>query len=233
MSVSADTKTTATPLDPSKLPHGNYYAALVSAEQNGVAPNIDFSLVPSTSAPDEYVQLEIDIERTQTVLKVLFFDKRKKKKFRGKFDEYFNRLANLAKAALQQDQVRIGKLALIAFQNEIVTREASIVKNTYIRRLGSWAIVFGILATFAYLYCRYWTELPELHRFREFFSMLAGSFLGTWLSFSIRRVNLTFSDLARVEEDLLDPSIRLIFVAGLTVIVGLLLATKAVVVTIG
>jgi hypothetical protein len=103
--------------------------------------------------------------------------------------------------------------------------------------LGGWALFFGLMATVAYLFCRYWYSdrlgMPELHRFREFFSMLAGCCLGTWLSFSIRRVQLTFEDLARLEEDSLDPSIRLVFVAGVTVMVGLLLATKAVVITFG
>jgi len=161
---------------------------------------------------------------------VLFFPKQ-----RNKFDEYFSTLANLARAAVGQDQVRLGRLALPAFQSEIVTRESGPVKNAYIRRLGLWALFFGALATVAYLYCRYGftSAVPELHRFREFFSMLAGCFLGTWLSFSIRRVQLTFDDLARLEQDLLDPSIRLLFVGGLTIVVGLLLATKAVVITVG
>jgi hypothetical protein len=211
---------------------GKFYAVSVSAPADGVAPNILFSLRPDTIAPDEYSTLHADIERTVTILKVLFFAKRK-----DKFREYFSRLVELARASLGQDQVRLGRLALIAFQNEIVTREAGWVKNSYIRRLGRWALLFGLCATIAYLFCRYWYPawfgIPELHRFREFFSMLAGCFLGTWLSFSIRRVQLTFEDLARLEEDSLDPGVRLLFVAGLTVVVGLLLATKAFVITFG
>jgi hypothetical protein len=209
---------------------GKYYAVDTSEGKAGAAPNILFYIVPATSPPDEYSALQIDIERTLTVMKVLFFPKQ-----RSKFDDYFSRLADLARAALGQDQARLGRLALLAFQSEVVARESGPVKNAYIRRLGGWALLFGAFATGAYLYCRYGysSAVPELHRFREFFSMLAGCFLGTWLSFSIRRVQLTFDDLARLEQDLLDPSIRLLFVAGLTIVVGLLLATKAVVITIG
>jgi len=209
---------------------GKYYAVDTSEGKSGTAPNILFYLVPQTSAPDEYSALQIDIEHTLTVLKVLFFPKQT-----VRFEEYFSRLSDLARASLGQDQVRLGRLALLALQSEIVSREAGPVKNGYIRRLGRWALLFGVIATAAYLYCRYGDTraVPELHRFREFLSMLAGSFLGTWLSFSIRRVELSFDDLARLEQDLLDPSIRLLFVAGLTVVVGLLLATKAVVITFG
>jgi len=205
------------------------YFAIDTSEGKDVAPNILVYPVPGTAAPDDYSTLQIDIERTVTILKVLFFPKQK-----TKYMEYFSRLADLARAALGQDQVRLGRLALAAFQAEVVARESGPVKNGYMRRLGGWALFFGALAIAAYLYCRYGTPVvAELHRFRDFFSLLAGSFLGTWLSFSIRRVQLTFEDLARLEQDSLDPSIRLLFVAGLTIVVGLLLATKAVVITIG
>ena len=230
MSVSVNTET-ATTRDPPQKPHGKYYAVYVKAPAEGLPPSIAFSPVPNTSAPGNYLSLQSEIERTEAVLRVLFSAKGKKEKFDG----YFLRLAALARAALQQDHLELGSFALKELQDEIVTRETGEVKNGYIRRLGLWALGFGLPAIGFYLYCRYWywPGLPELHRFREFISMLVGSFLGTWLSFSIRRVRLSFWDLARLEEDALDPSIRLVFVAGLTVVVGLLLATKAVVVTIG
>jgi hypothetical protein len=209
---------------------GKYYAVTVVAARKGAPPSIDYYLRPGTVAPDDYVSLQIDLERTLTVIRVLFFGKQKSQKF----DEYFPRLGDIALASLGQDQVRVGRLALTAFQDEILTREASHVKNAYIRRLGLYGLAIGVPALLFYLYCRYGADANgELYRFREFVSLVMGSLLGTWLSFSIRRVQLSFWDLTRLEEDMLDPAIRLIFVAGLTVVVGLLLSTKAVVVTIG
>jgi len=209
---------------------GKYYAVTVSAGGKGIVPSIDYYLRPGTTAPDDYVSLHLDLERTLTVVRVLFFCKHKNEKF----DEYFHKVGDIAQAALGQDQVRVGRLALTALQDEVVTREAGHVKNAYVRRLGIYALAFAVPAIIFYLYCRYKVDLrSDLHRLREFISMLAGSFLGTWLSFSIRRVQLSFWDLTRLEEDMLDPGIRLLFVAGLTVVVGLLLATNAVVVTIG
>jgi hypothetical protein len=57
--------------------------------------------------------------------------------------------------------------------------------------------------------------------------------VGTWLSFSIRRVTLSFDDLAVLEEDLLDPSLRVIFVVALTMAACLLFETKALNIEIG
>jgi hypothetical protein len=209
---------------------GKYYAVSISAPDKGVPPSVDYYLRPGTVAPADYVSLQIDLERTLTVIRVLFFGKRKSEKF----DEYFPRLGDIALASLGQDQVRVGRLALTAFQDEIVTREAGQVKNAYIRRLGLYALALGLPALLFYLYCRYGADRgSDLYRFREFVSLVMGSLLGTWLSFAIRRVQLSFWDLTRLEEDMLDPAIRLIFVAGLTLVVGLLFATKAVVVTIG
>jgi hypothetical protein len=219
---------------------GKYYAITVPGKQNGVQPrSIGFSPIPGTTAPDDYSTLYIDIERTLTVLNVLF-PVRGGKLFRQrarwseeKFAEYFDKVADIALTALGQDQVRLGRLALTGLQNEIVSREAARVKNAYIRRLGSWALAFIVPTATFYLICRYSASDTVIHKFREFLSLLAGCFLGTWLSFSIRRQQLTFWDLPRLEEDLLDPPIRLIFVAGLTILVGLMFTTRMIVFNIG
>ena len=49
----------------------------------------------------------------------------------------------------------------------------------------------------------------------------------------IRRVQLQFFDLAVLEEDRLDPGIRLLFVSGLTLTIGLLFWLGVVLITIG
>jgi len=72
-----------------------------------------------------------------------------------------------------------------------------------------------------------------LYRFRNFFLVASGAAIGTWLSFSLRRVVLTFDDLALLEEDRLNPGLRVIFMVALTSVVGLLFWTGAVAVDIG
>ena len=157
----------------------------------------------------------------------------KERENESRFQEYYGKLASLSLAALGQDQVALGRMALTGLQDEVLAREAGHVKNTYIRRLGTYAALLAVPAVILYFVAVCTPDDLVLHRFRHFLAMIIGSFLGTWLSFSIRRVTLSFWDLARLEEDRLDPGIRLLFVAGLTVFVGLLFTTKVVVLTLG
>jgi hypothetical protein len=220
---------------------GSYYLVRIPAQVGGKQPrDIEFGPIPKKNIPPDYSALHIDIERTLTILSVLFPSDARSGFLAGnaqrneqKFKEYYGKLASLAVAALTQDQVQLGRMALNGLQDEIATREAGTVKNSYIRRLGVDAILFAAPAIIFYLICRYGYPNTILYKFREFVSMIVGSFLGTWLSFSIRRVTLSFWDLAHLEEDRLDPGIRLLFVAGLTIVVGLLFSTKAIIVTIG
>ncbi len=141
-------------------------------------------------------------------------------------------MKNLAQLALGQDQVALGEMALKTFQNDVLMREAGRVKNAYLLKLGLWAAVFGAAFFGAYVL----SLAPNVNKAIEdktFFLMLLGSMLGTWLSFSVRKPTLSFDDLAGVEKDLLEPQVRLLFVAGLTVVVALILATGMVVVSVG
>jgi hypothetical protein len=72
-----------------------------------------------------------------------------------------------------------------------------------------------------------------VQKYRNFFLFAAGSCVGTWLSFASRRTVLTFESLATLEEDMMDPPIRVAFVMALTTVVGLLLSTKAVTLSFG
>jgi peptidoglycan biosynthesis protein MviN/MurJ (putative lipid II flippase) len=68
---------------------------------------------------------------------------------------------------------------------------------------------------------------------RNFFLLITGAAIGTWLSFSLRREVLTFEDLAVLERDQLDPGTRVVFIAGLVVVAGLLFWSRAITVGIG
>jgi hypothetical protein len=56
---------------------------------------------------------------------------------------------------------------------------------------------------------------------------------GVWLSFGTRNVVITFEDLGVLEKDRLSPAIRLVFAGLLTVVIGLLISTKAIVLELG
>jgi hypothetical protein len=156
-----------------------------------------------------------------------------RKEAHDKYDVYFDKLAGIAIAGIGQDQTELGEMALETLKREVVVRESGRVKNEYIRRLGAWAAVFAFAFFSLSIVGRYGFYPEWLGRQREFFTLLSGSMVGTWVSFSIRKVELQYSELATIESDQLDPPIRLLFVAALTLFVGLIFTTDLARINIG
>ena len=131
--------------------------------------------------------------------------------------------------------VTVAEAALDSLQAEIVDREAGRVKNDYMLKLGYWAMCFG-LATGAlyFLVDGYGAVFPrQLFRYRAFFLLWTGCMIGAWCSFASRKVVLTFFDLGQLEEDRIDPPLRLIFAGLLTSVMGLVFVTGFANVVIG
>jgi hypothetical protein len=153
-----------------------------------------------------------------------------------RLDDYLFALLGLAQVGLMNKhptQTPFAELALKGLQQEFVDREAGYVKNSYLVRLGTWSfLVFA--SGFLLFYLVEFTAMNiTLERFRGFFLLASGAALGTWLSFSLRRVNLKFDDLAALEDDRLNPGIRVLFVVSLTIVVGLLFWAQAIMISIG
>ena len=205
---------------------------LIVGVKKGPNPReISFRVRPNIVVPDAYFNLETEIEHACTILTVMFPDDDEWS--RQRFNIYFTRLKNLARSSLGQDQVTLGSLALKSLQDDIVIRESGRIKNKYIIELGKWAAIFGAVFFGAYLISLGDPLVSKTIKDKTFFLMMLGSMLGTWLSFSIRKPTLAFAELAAIEKDLLDPKVRLLFVAGLTIVVALILATGMVVITVG
>ncbi len=214
---------------------GSYLHVVVPAPgPDGVRPRyIEFQPVPNAKIPTEVAALQIEIERTLTTIDMLFPETGKNDANRQKFGIYFDKTAGIAVAGIGQDQTLFGQLALEALQSEIVLRESGRIKNAYVRRLGFWSAGLALVFAALYIFARYSIGPDWLLPKREFLTLLVGSSIGTWLSFSIRKVSLTFAELSVVENDQLDPPIRLLFVAGLTLVVGLIFSTQFATITIG
>ena len=150
---------------------------------------------------------------------------------RRRLSEYLTQLCGIAAVGLMNldpSQAAFARGDLLRYRAEFTVREAGLVKNRYVRRLGSACLVVAVLAAVAYGVVRHNTQWTLAFAFRNFFLLAAGTAVGTWLSFSLRRVVLTFDDLAVLEEDRLDPGLRVLFMVGLVVVVGLLFWTGAV-----
>jgi hypothetical protein len=143
-------------------------------------------------------------------------------------DTYMTRLAGIAVVGLEQPHTALAKLALAELRNEFVAQEAGRIKNTYVQWLGLWTGAAAVVFITAYWVITHNShQWPWWHLHRNFLLAAAGGAIGTWLSFSVRQVQLAFDDLLMLEEDALDPPLRVIFVVTLTLAACLLFWTGA------
>jgi hypothetical protein len=149
-------------------------------------------------------------------------------------DQYLAKLEEIARLGLQNPHVELANAALNGFRAEFVAQEAGRIKNSYLRSLGVAAGIAAAMFFVAYILVLNMSAAGGFWYTHSVFLLAAGSAaIGTWLSFSIRRVTLGFDDLAVLEEDRLDPSLRVIFVVTLTMVVLLLFWTGAMNIEIG
>ena len=150
---------------------------------------------------------------------------------RRRLSEYMTQLHGIATVGLTNldpTQAVFARVDLQRYRAEFLVREAGAVKNRYVWRLGVWCLLVAVVSVAAYAVVRNNAQWGLLHVFRNFFLLSCGTAVGTWLSFSLRRVVLTFDDLAVLEEDRLDPGLRVLFMVALVSVVGLLFSTGAV-----
>lgn len=206
--------------------------------------------VRNVRVPPERQKLKLEVDRAATVVKAVLLERsrrgesfwdyalgtHRRRDAAERLDHHMRRLAGIARVGLMNtdpSQVAFAELSLAQFKEEFVALEAAQVKNTYVLRLGWYALVVLALAVFGWLVTA-GAEAPTVAaRFRNFFLLAAGAAAGAWLSFALRRVALTFPDLALLEEDRLNPGLRVLFVVALTLVVGLLLWTKMVTFGVG
>jgi len=200
--------------------------------------DIVFSIKPDyqDKVPEIQQKLHLEVEKTLVVLQMLF-DKDEKS-----FGLYFNQLLSLAQAGLVGDnaQPTIALNALQQFKNEIVDKKSGEVKNNYFKTLGLKAFKFGIIPLgigliiiILHYYFPASSELEKLNVFSNFLFIWSSCMLGVWLSFGARKTILKFEDLNILEEDRLEPTMRLLFAGFITIIFSFLFITKAMTIEIG
>lgn len=206
------------------------------------------SNVPTQSQQDLYVE----IYKAETVISTVCrqiraratqrFWKRPDEDKRGLrlLGEYIDKLVGIGRLGLEGPQTDLAKLALASLREEFIARVGKDTLNRYVRLLGMWA--GGLASFFLILYiivrtqacpdapapCTSWWNIH-----RAFLIAAAGASLGTWASFSVRKINLTFEQLATPEEQLLDAPLRIVFVVVLTMAACLLFWTGAINVKVG
>jgi hypothetical protein len=148
--------------------------------------------------------------------------------------EFLTKLHGIAWIGLELEFTSLAKLALAELRNEFFVLEAGRIKNTYVRWLGAWAGLAGLAFLIAYVVIdTKGAQWPWGYDHKNFLLAACGASVGTWASFSIRQVQFSFEDLVMVEENSLDPPVRVLFVFVLTMAACLLFWNSAINIEIG
>lgn len=184
-------------------------------------------LQDGTTIPEDQLELRDEVDKTLTVIRMLFENNS------PLFEEYFRPLLSLSQLGLVGDSAnpKLAMRALSSLKEEIVSRQGGRIKNEYMIHLGKYSLLFGlpplILAIIALKY------FPPIKQISCFFFLWTGCMAGVWLSFGARKIVLNFDELHILEKDRLNPVVRLIFAGLLTIVIGLLLSTGAIVMELG
>ena len=159
-------------------------------------------------------------------------------------DEYVRKLAGIGQLGLSGSQTQLATAALGELKDEFLSQEAGRIKNAYATGLGLRAFGVSMVLLAAYV-AIVLGAFPHTQGGRDtfgfewwsdhtsFFTAGIGAAVGSWLSFSIRNVELTFEQLGSIENDLLNPTLRILFVLGLTLVAYLLFWTGAIGIAVG
>lgn len=176
--------------------------------------------------PEIQQKLYIEVESTNNIIKSLN-DTNDIIKMK-----YFNKLLSLAQAGLVGDtaQPQLSFKSLEKLKEEIILIEGQRIKNQYMKKLGINAIIMcGIIFTI-WILVDYWFEIKEHHMYCTTY---LGAMLGTWISFGARKFSIKFTQLSNLEEDMMEPCIRLIYIGICSLIVILFINSGIIAIKIG
>lgn len=206
--------------------------------KNETIPNdIIFSVKSTiTQVTENQQKLHLEIEKTLVVVRKLYENSP------IELQHYFSQLLTLAQAGLVPEENAQPTISLNALQQlkaEIIDKKSGEVKNTYFKTLGINAAYLGlpILLICLIIKTLYYFQnsdiINNLSIFSNFLFVWCASLVGVWLSFGARKTILTFEELTTIEEDRLEPLIRLIFVGVMALMFSLLFYKEAIVLEIG
>jgi len=176
--------------------------------------------------PEKQQELYLEMENVNNVIKTLHHTEDVVK------EKYFNKLLSLTQAGLVGNtaQPSLALRSLEVLKEEIIFNEGKRIKNSYIKRLGSIAgVIFLILILIYLIFQKY--EFTQ--SFLMYLRVFMGSLVGTWISFGVRKFNIIFEHLSIIEEDMMEPFIRLIYIGICSIILLLFLNTGFLSINIG
>jgi hypothetical protein len=191
--------------------------------------------------PPTQTKLRADIETTLSTLKAIFPDKNEEIRPKRmtvpqqRYAAYQAELLGIAQTGLETPaDPQSARQWLESLQADIVLREGPRIKNSYMTMLGVAAAILATALAIVYFVLRNNPHLSNLlHAYRNLFVLLIGTAIGTWLSFGLRRLRITFKDLAALEDDMMEPAMRLVFTGLIVITIAFIFATGMVNVSVG
>ena len=172
------------------------------------------------------MELRDQVDAALTVLRMSVPDQ-------ARFNIYFRQLLSLTQAGLVGESANpeLALRALASLKQDVTAREAGRIKNQYMKSLGLTAagFILGLVALLAVLRCAGVGIGPPIHLLIFEIGVMAG----VWLSFGTRKPVLKFEDLNVLEEDRLEPAVRLLFAGLLSLVLALAFHLKVITITLG
>lgn len=203
---------------------GYFKASRNSSEEFDIICELDAELA-TESVPESQKTLYLEVEDATNVIKSLQNTSHDVKK------KYFDKLVSLTQAGLmgKTAQPELAMKSLVKLKNEMVMVEGQRIKNDYMKTLGVRALIISIVSIAIY----YVLLTNGISEFGAYFLAVAGSSAGTWLSFGARKFTISFEELSVLEEDMMSPWIRLLYIGACSAVFILLLNTQLISLGVG
>lgn len=204
-----------------------YYNVIHNPEKTEII--FEINVEEGVEIPDEQQNLVMDIANSLSIIDLLYTSNT------ISFNKAFQQLFYISKTGLEGNKAQpsLAIKALIQFKKEIVDRESGRIKNQYLKKLGIRAFILSIpiliLSLVMFLLPLHFHQLnfPEWKVSANMMILWSGTMIGVWLSFAISRTLIGFDDLAIIEKDRLEPTLRLLFTGILSLIFGFLFMLNA------
>lgn len=204
------------------MARGAYWVFLKSGE-------IEVTAAGPDAIPPDQLALQTEVARTDRILRAVA------RADSAAYRDYQQKLLALAQAGLVGDaaQPQAAGANLEVLRDTAIEEFGPVVKNRYMAKLLKAAVAFAlsllVVALALFLGAsRLGTLEPGFYAL-----VLAAASLGVYVSFSVRKLALRFSELQNPEGDFMQPGHRLASTVILTFVLTLAFSTKGVVVTLG
>lgn len=207
--------------------NGGYF--IVRANTDGEKYDIVFELDSKKAeslVPKAQQDLYVEVEKTSNIIESL------NKTDDNIKDKYFKKLLLLAQAGLagKTSQPLLAMRSLEELKKEMILIEGQRIKNNYMKELGTNALILSIIAIILNYFLKSFYKFDNISIYSW---VWVGTMVGTWISFGARKFLIEFEQLSILEEDMMGPRLRLLYVGLSSIVFVLLLNSEIININIG